>query len=169
MPERVSDEPPAEGGPAPRTWSDEEERALRAWTALARCYTTFAQAMGSKIAEYGLTSPQFGVLEALHHLGSLSLGDLADKLLVSGGNITYVMDRLEERGLVERERSEEDRRVILARLTPEGRELVADAFPDHSSYVRELMDALEPSEEKELRRLLKKLGKSVSQREPLEP
>lgn len=122
--------------------------------------------MGSKIAEYGLTSPQFGVLEALHHLGSLSLGDLADKLLVSGGNITYVMDRLEERGLVERERSEEDRRVILARLTPEGRELVADAFPDHASYVRELMDALEPSEEKELRRLLKKLGKSVSQREP---
>lgn len=105
------------------------------------------------------------MLEALHHLGSLSLGDLADKLLVSGGNITYVMDRLEERGLVERERSEEDRRVVKACLTPEGRELIAEVFPDHAAYVRELMDALEPSEEKELRLLLKKLGKTVGDRE----
>jgi len=71
--------------------------------------------VGSRISEYGLTTPQFGVLEALHHLGSLSLGDLADKLLVTGGNITYVMDRLEERGLVERDRSTEDRRVVHSR------------------------------------------------------
>lgn len=151
---------------APRSWTDEEERALRTWTALARCYSTFARAVGSRISDYGLTTPQFGVLEALHHLGSLSLGDLADKLLVTGGNITYVMDRLEERGLVERDRSTEDRRVVLARLTPEGRKLVSEVFPDHAAHVRELMDALDGREEtEELRRLLKKLGKSVASRE----
>lgn len=154
-----------EEDPAPRSWSDEEERALRAWTALARCYSTFARAVGTRVSEYGLTTPQFGVLEALHHLGSLSLGDLADKLLVTGGNITYVMDRLEERGLVERDRSTEDRRVVLARLTPEGRELVAEVFPDHAAYVRELVGELEGEETEELRRLLKKLGKSVAARE----
>ncbi|MDX1566349.1 MAG: MarR family transcriptional regulator [Longimicrobiales bacterium] len=164
--ERVSGgEGEGEDGLASRTWSDEEERALRTWTSLARCYTTFAQAVGSRISDYGLTSPQFGVLEALHHLGSLSLGDLAEKLLVSGGNITYVMDRLEERGLVERERSDQDRRVVKACLTPEGRELIAEVFPDHAAYVRELMDALDPSEEEQLRLLLKKLGKTVASRD----
>lgn len=122
--------------------------------------------MGTRISEHGLTTPQFGILEALHHLGSLSLGDLADKLLVTGGNITYVMDRLEERGLVERDRSTEDRRVVMARLTPAGRELVAEVFPEHAAGVRELMEGLEGDETAELRRLLKKLGRSVAAREP---
>jgi MarR family transcriptional regulator, 2-MHQ and catechol-resistance regulon repressor len=76
------------------------------------------------VLEYGLTIPQFGIMEALYHLGPLSLGELADKLLVSGGNVTYVMDRLEEQGLVYRQRSDLDRRVIEARLTDEGRALI---------------------------------------------
>lgn len=76
-----------------------------------------------------------------------------------------MMDRLEERGLVERDRSTEDRRVVLARLTPEGRRLVSEVFPDHASHVRELMDILDRDETGELRRLLKKLGKSVASRE----
>ena len=88
-----------------RSWSEEEELSLRLWIALARCYSTVAREVASRVAEYGLTTPQFGVLEALYHLGPLSLGELADKLLVTGGNITYVMDRLERDGLVERGRS----------------------------------------------------------------
>ena len=96
--------------PAPRDWSAEQERALRLWIALARCYSTFARSISSKVHEYGLTTPQFGILEALYHLGPLSLGDLANKLLVTGANVTYVMDRLEEQALVYRQRSPEDRR-----------------------------------------------------------
>ena len=144
------------------TWTEAEGRALRIWVVLARAYTTFSRAIGGKVAEYDLTTSQFGILEALHHLGPLSLGELADKLLVTGGNVTYVMDRLEERGLVARSRSEEDRRVVRARLTVDGRRLIARAFPDHTRYVRRLMDVLEPDEERELRRLLKKLGKGVA-------
>ena len=111
---------PAETGDSVRRdWSDDEERALRLWISLARCYSTFAKAIAVKVQEYDLTTPQFGVLEALFHLGPLSLGELADKLLVTGGNVTYVMDRLEEQGLVFRERSPKDRRVIQAKLTAE--------------------------------------------------
>jgi len=91
--------------PASREWGAEEERALRVWIALARCYSTFARSVTCGVSEYGLTTPQFGVLEALLHLGPLSLGELADKLLVTGGNVTYVMDRLEEQGLVYHNRS----------------------------------------------------------------
>lgn len=146
---------------AERDWGHEEERALRLWIALARCYSTMSREIAARVTDYGLTTPQFGVLEALHHLGPLPLGELADKLLVTGGNITYVMDRLAEQGLVERIRSREDRRVVLACLTEEGRALVADVFPDHTEFVRDRMSALDAEEQDTLRELLKKLGKAL--------
>ncbi|MEX2526311.1 MAG: MarR family transcriptional regulator [Gemmatimonadota bacterium] len=147
--------------PAPREWGTDEERALRVWVTLARCYLSVSQAVGERVADYGLTRPQFGVLEALHHLGPLSLGELADKLLVTGGNITYVMDRLEAAGLVARKRSKKDRRVILAHLTEEGTSLVNQVFPAHANYLRELLEPLDASEQEQLRTLLKRLGTSV--------
>ena len=153
---------PERSGPSERHWGPEEEEALRLWIALARCYSTFARAVSGKVLEYGLTSPQLGVLEALHHVGPLSLGELAGKLLVTGGNITYVMDRLESQGLVRRERSSRDRRVVEARLTEKGREVVDNYFPLHARHIRELTEVLDPDERRELRRLLKKLGKGVA-------
>lgn len=115
-----------------------------------------------RVAEYGLTTPQFGVLEALYHIGPLSLGELASKLLVTGGNVTYVMDKLEEQGLVERERSTEDRRVVRARLTEAGRRVVDRVFPEHATAIADLVRHLEPSEQEELRRLLKLLGTGIA-------
>ncbi len=149
--------------PAPRNWTESQETALRLWIALARCYSTYSRAVALKIQEYGLTTPQFGILEALHHLGPLSLGDLADKLLVTGGNVTYVMDRLEDLGLVYRDRSKDDRRVIQAKLTPEGHRLIAEVFPGHVEYVERLSGELDPDEQEMLRSLLKKLGLGLKQ------
>jgi len=141
-----------------RSWSEAEELSLRLWIALARCYSTVAREVASRVAEYGLTTPQFGVLEALYHLGPLSLGELAGKLLVTGGNITYVMDRLERDGLVKRDRSGPDRRVVTARLTPAGEELIREVFPGHARFIHELTQEL-TDEEKELARgLLKRWG-----------
>lgn len=145
-----------------KPWGAEEEGALRVWIALARCYLTFSRVVAGKVSEYGLTVPQFGILEALYHLGPLSLGELAEKLLVTGGNITYVMDRLEEQGMVERQRSEADRRVVTAVLTAKGRALIAEVFPGHTEFILELVEALEPEEREEARSLLKKLGKGVA-------
>ena len=148
--------------PAVRDWSPEETQALRLWISLARCYATFSRAVACKVAEYDLTAPQFGVLEALFHLGPLSLGDLAEKLLVTGGNVTYVMDRLEAQGLVARERSGNDRRVVRAHLTTKGRATIQGVFPGHAGFVKELVKGLEPGEQDKLRTLLKKLGKGIA-------
>ena len=149
--------------PAPRDWSEEEDQALRLWIALARCYVTFSRAVACKVAEYDLTAPQFGVLEALFHLGPLSLGELAEKLLVTGGNVTYVMDRLEEQGLVARERSGDDRRVVRAHLTTKGRATIEGVFPSHIGFVRSLVEELHPDEQHQLRDLLKRLGKGIAE------
>ena len=147
--------------PAERRWSPEDELALRLWIALARCYVTFSRAVACKVAEYDLTAPQFGVLEALYHLGPLSLGELAEKLLVTGGNVTYVMDRLEALGMVVRERSGDDRRVVRAHLTSKGQQTIKGVFPGHVDFVRGLAAELTPVEQQTLRGLLKKLGKGI--------
>lgn len=151
--------------PAERDWTDDQETALRLWVTLARCYATYAKAIAAKVQDYGLTTPQFGTLEALYHLGPLSLGELAEKLLVTGGNVTYVMDRLEDQGLVYRYRRPDDRRVIQARLTQEGRELVAEVFPGHTSYVEHLSRHLTPQEQAQLSGLLKALGKGIAEKD----
>jgi MarR family 2-MHQ and catechol resistance regulon transcriptional repressor len=147
---------------ASKDWSEDEEQALRLWISLARCYATFSRAVACKVAEYDLTAPQFGVLEALFHLGPLSLGDLAEKLLVTGGNVTYVMDRLEAQGLVVRERSGNDRRVVRAHLTSKGRDTIESVFPGHVGFVKGLVEGLESRERGELRTLLKKLGRGIA-------
>lgn len=144
---------------------DGQQRALNLWVALARCYTTYSKAIASEVQQYGLTMPQFGILEALYHLGPLSLGELADKLLVTGGNVTYVMDRLESQGLVYRYRRDDDRRVILAKLTDKGRTLVTEAFPQHADYVEHLCRHLDERQQEELRVLLKQLGKGIARKD----
>lgn len=149
-------EPPA------RDWSEGQTRALGVWVALARCYVTYSKAVAATVQEHGLTLPQFGALEALYHLGPLSLGELAEKLLVTGGNVTYVMDRLEGQGLVSRFRSEDDRRVVQARLTDEGKALVARVFPEHAAHIEHLCRHLTPADQEGLRRLLKGLGKAIA-------
>jgi MarR family 2-MHQ and catechol resistance regulon transcriptional repressor len=161
-----ADEPEAgiEDGPdapAPKDWPESRERSLRLWIALARCYSTYSKVVADKVQEYGLTTPQFGIIEALYHLGPLSLGQLADKLLVTGGNVTYVMDRLEAQGLVLRERSPQDRRIIRAKLTADGRRLISGVFPGHAEFIEDLANHLEVDEQEALRTLLKKLGRSI--------
>lgn len=146
----------------------DEIAALRLWTALARCYGTVHRAIAHKVDEYDLTTAQFGVLEVLHHLGPVTLGDLADKLLVTGGNVTYVMDRLQKDGLVTRRRCSDDRRVVWAQLTDEGKSLIEQVFPGHAEYIAEMVTVLDAEEQSELRHLLKKLGKGIAARETQE-
>jgi len=140
---------------------DMEKRALSAYITLMRASNTVtARASGTRVKS-GLTASQFGVMETLLHLGPLCQKDLGNKLLKSSGNMTVVIDNLEKRGLVRRERSTEDRRMFRVCLTEEGRFLIDDVFPSHAARIARAMGALEPDEMDELRRLCRKLGLAV--------
>src|SRR5207249_1387917 len=78
---------------------------------------------------------------------------LGDKLLMSGGNITTVVDNLERRGLVRRERRGDDRRHVTVHLTSEGRRLISRVFPGHVAAIVEAFSALTPAEQEQLGRL----------------
>ncbi len=148
--------------PAPREWTDEQDTALRLRVTLDRCHSTCDKAIADETKEYGLTWSQLRTLEALYHLGPLSLGELADKLLVTGGNVTYVMDRLEEQGLAYRDRCPNDRRLIRAKLTPAGRALLADVVPGYFDFIEHLSRHLTTEEQETLGNLLKRLGKGIA-------
>lgn len=111
-----------------------------------------------QLEEQGLTVGQFGVLEALLHLGPMCQRTLGEKLLRSGGNITLVIDNLQKHGLVRRERQTQDRRTIVIHLTPKGLGLIKRVFAVHAKMILKEMSPLEPNEQEELRRLCRKLG-----------
>ncbi|MEI2690507.1 MAG: MarR family transcriptional regulator [Anaerolineae bacterium] len=106
----------------------DEIRALDVYIKLARAADAVTQRINSHLKEDGLTVSQFGVLEALYHLGSMCQTELASKILKSTGNLTLVIDNLERDGLVERQRDSADRRFVSVYLTPTGRQLIDRIF-----------------------------------------
>src|SRR5438046_9860444 len=108
-------------------------RALDGYIQLARATTSVGVRLSRPLAEAGLTPTQLGVVEALLHLGPLGQRVLGDKLLMSGGNITTVVDNLERRRLVRRERRGDDRRHVTVHLTSAGRRPISRVFPAHVS------------------------------------
>lgn len=91
----------------------------------------------------------------------MSQKEIGEKLLVSGGNMTMVINNLEKRGLVTRQRVPEDRRQVTVFLTGQGRRLVAEIFPAHAQNIVELMGILSAEEQDHLGRLCKMLGKQA--------
>ena len=130
-------------------------------------FTRAANALENRLAHHAhlddLTTSQFGVLETLFHLGPLCQGELSTKLLRSTGNVTLVLDNLEKRGLVERKRETSDRRTVKISLTSKGHDLITDLFPRQASAIASEFDLLSPSEQAELGRLCKKLGKGKAE------
>jgi MarR family 2-MHQ and catechol resistance regulon transcriptional repressor len=134
------------------------DSALSMWVKLARAHDTFSHLTAANIRSFGLTPAQFGVVECLGHLGPMLIGDLTKKHLVSGGNMTVVVDNLEKEGYVERLVSKEDHRAFYVRLTAKGKRLFDKIFIRHAEYIAKLASVLTESEQSELGSFLKKLG-----------
>lgn len=137
----------------------DERRALDTFIKLMRAAESVAQRAFVGVAAAGLTEGQFGVLEALHHLGPLRLSDLATKHLRSPNNLTVIVDNLERDGLVRRVRDDKDRRVTHVHLTEAGAEKIAALFPCHVVSIQRQLAVLTAEEQETLSTLLKKLGK----------
>ncbi len=141
----------------------DEITALNAFIKLNRSVSAInAKLLPPLQREFGLTESQLGVLEALHHLGPLTQGQLCHKILRSGSNVTTVVDNLERQGLVRRERGAADRRIQNVHLTQKGSSLIAQAFPVHVARVTRLLGSLTPLEQTELARLCRKLGTAIA-------
>lgn len=137
------------------------ERALRLYVVFARAANAVNRQVEAEITRHGLTATEFGILEVLYHKGPQLLGDVQRKILLSSGGVTYTVDRLAEKGLVERRDCPTDRRARFAALTPAGEALIARIFPSHAARIEATLSVLSAREQEELAALLKKLGLSA--------
>jgi MarR family transcriptional regulator, 2-MHQ and catechol-resistance regulon repressor len=136
--------------------------ALKLFVILSRAYNAVNRHAHAHVESHGFTLAEWGILEVLYHKGPLLLGDVQRRILVSSGGITYLVDRLESRGLLERRACENDRRARYAALTPEGEKLVARLFPDHLDAIERAMAGLNGPQQRECAALLKALGTAAA-------
>jgi len=141
-----------------RSYRETIRRSLSSYVKLTRAANRLTGSIHRHLLDDNLTQSQFGVLEALYHLGPLSPSDLGQKILKSNANLTTVLDSLEKKRLVVRDRSASDRRRISVQLTESGEQLIARIFPRHAEIIAREFSVLSPEEHLQLGRLLKKLG-----------
>jgi len=144
--------------------TDEQVAALDTYIKLVRATESFT-ARAHVVLPAQLTITQFGVLEALFHLGPKCAGELASKVLKSAGNLTLVLDNLEKAGLVRRERDPEDRRFVTIDLTDKGRRYIAEVFPTVAAAITRELGVLSRDEQAALGALCRKLGRGSAGRQ----
>ncbi|PKR86858.1 MarR family winged helix-turn-helix transcriptional regulator [Heyndrickxia camelliae] len=136
----------------------DEQQALKLFIVLSRAFRGLNEYSNQYIQKCGLHPTEFAVLELLYHKGEQPLQQIGEKILLASGSITYVVDKLEKRELLNRVTCPQDRRVTFAHITEKGKELIASIFPEHQKRIQKSMSILS-SEEKEIAiELLKKIG-----------
>jgi len=141
---------------------DATAAALRLWVIMSRAHTAVAAHAAADVQRHGLTLAEFGIIEALYHRGPMLLGEVQKRILVSSGGITFLVDRLAAKGLVERRSCETDRRARYAALTPKGQALVAEIFPTHAAVVKQAMEGISPEEQERVADLLRDMGRRAA-------
>jgi MarR family 2-MHQ and catechol resistance regulon transcriptional repressor len=138
---------------------DRNELSLNLYVVLSRASQWVNAHADKDIKSYGLNRTEFGVLELLYHKGAQPIQQIGGKVLMSSGNITYVVDKLEQKGVVKRKASTADRRLIYAEITQVGRAFIEEVFPKHAEVVHQALGGLTDEEKRLAAQLLKKLGK----------
>lgn len=136
----------------------EQQVKIRTWVQLARTYLLILRRVTSAIAAHGLTLPQYDVMATLHFSEGVTQQELAERLLVTKGNVCGVLDRLEKAGWVQRRPDEKDARVNRLHLTPAGNAKIEKVFPDHDAVVLDAMGKLSAEEASALRDKLQTLA-----------
>jgi MarR family 2-MHQ and catechol resistance regulon transcriptional repressor len=138
--------------------SKKEIQALNTYIKFIRAAESLNSKVNLELSEFGLTESQFGVLDALFHLGPLKQKEIGKKILKSGGNITMVIDNLEKQDLVKRKRGEKDRRHFIIHLTKRGKRKIVEVLPEIVKIIKKHFEVLNSAEQKEFARLCKIIG-----------
>ncbi|WP_082235581.1 MarR family winged helix-turn-helix transcriptional regulator [Halobacillus massiliensis] len=135
-----------------------QDPSLKLFVVLSKANRAISDLVKDDIQRYGLNPTEFGVLELLYHEGEQPLQKIGEKILLASGSITYVVDKLEKKGYIERVPDPNDRRITYASINDTGKQLLHDIFPDHWQQIEKITDGLKDEEKKQAIELLKKLG-----------
>ena len=136
----------------------DQELSLKLFVVMSRAIEAVEKAVTKDIKRYGLNLTEFGVLEFLYHKGEQPIQIIGKKVLLASSSITYVVDKLEEKGLLERMACPNDRRVIFGRLTEKGEKLMEEIFPQHEKAMAQIFSSLSTEEKEQAIELIKRIG-----------
>lgn len=125
--------------------------------ALVQCYQAFEAYSAAHIRALGLTPPQFDIVATLGNTPGMTATELGEKTLITKGTLTGVVDRLAERGWVERVAHDSDRRCQIVRLTKAGEALFETVFPAHMAHLAACFAGTSPAEHKRWQAALRDL------------
>jgi DNA-binding MarR family transcriptional regulator len=150
--------------PLSPTSYEPEQSVLRLWLRLLSCTTLIENQVSSRLRnEFETTLPRFDLMAQLARSPEgVNMGELSQRLMVSGGNITGITDNLERDGLVERITPAGDRRAKIVRLTPKGRVVFEQMAKAHATWIEDWMDGLTEQEQHQLYLLLGKLKQHIN-------
>ena len=132
--------------------------AAKLWFVLARASASIGTYIERSFGQHGFCLTDFMILEALLHKGALTISAIGEKVQLASASMTSAIDRLEERGLVVRNLSAEDRRVRLVGLTCEGRLFITQLFEKHSEDLEAISTGFSQDERQVLYAAFKKIG-----------
>jgi DNA-binding MarR family transcriptional regulator len=141
--------------------------SLRVWLRLLACTNMVEGTVRSRLRdEFGITLPRFDVLAQLDaaardDVRGLTMSELSRRLMVTNGNLTGLIERLVEEGLVNRAASTTDRRSQIVRLSAAGRRALHAMAPRHEQWIDEMFAELAVDDREQLYALLGKLRGSV--------
>ena len=143
--------------------ANDDSQAYGVWRSMVAAKASMNRITRPTLSDRGLTAAQFGVLRVVGEAGDqgIKLSEVGGRLFVTCGNVTGLVDRLEERGLVLRDDHPEDRRAVLAKLTPDGRELYCEIVPRHRASISHIMECLSTAEMETLMDLLRRVKESA--------
>jgi len=138
------------------------ERYLKSIRLLAECMQSFERLSGDHVRQSGLTHAQFDIIATLGNTPGMSYKELGEKTLITKGTLTGVIERLEQKGLVERERSSCDKRSFFIRLSAEGERVFHDVFPKTIARGGEIFASYSDADFAALERTLSELKKVIT-------
>ena len=137
---------------------DRTQISLNTFVGLNRTLDHLMKIVKTDVQRYGLNVTEFAVMELLYNKGDQPIQRIGNRVLIASSSITYVVDKLEEKGCVVRQRNEKDKRVTNASLTDKGRSMMDEIFPDHASTLESTFSVLTEEEITVLQTALKKLS-----------
>lgn len=139
------------------------QQSMHLHSVFAKSFKSVSEHAVAGIKTVGFNPTAFAVMEVLYHKGAQPIQQIGAKLLLQSGNVTYVIDKLENRGYLFRHPCAQDRRIIYAELTEEGRRIMDDIYPGYTHHINRAFSGITENEKDQLITLLKKLGRSADQ------
>ncbi len=137
---------------------DRTKSSMNAFIGLNRTLDYLEKIVREDVKQYGLNITEFAVLELLYNKGDQPIQRIRERVLIASSSISYVVDKLEEKGCVTRIRNQQDKRIINASLTQQGRHIMDEIFPKHAETIQSTFSILTDEELQTLQNTLKKLS-----------